>query len=97
MDSKRLCAVPAAAGLTFNDQVCAWSRVDFLRSIKDGKPFAKFVRAMKAPMPHEPRKRPTFATILAAQEAALKDNFGLSWDEFDAQWSAYVRKNYPRR
>ena len=95
--SAKLCTARLSSEFTFNDQMCAWSRVDFLRTIDGGKKFAEFFALLNAPMAHEPATSPTFATVLTAQEAALKTVFGFDWDGFDAAWKAYALAKYPRR
>lgn len=86
-----------ATGLTFNDHVCSWSRVDFMRSFDDGKRFAEFVRLVNAPMPAESGKAPEFASVLVAQDRALQQVFGMNWEQFDEAWQAYVMAQYPRK
>jgi len=83
--------------LTFNDQMCSWSRVDYLRSIAGGKKFAEFVALVSAPMPALPGKAPDFAHVLKAQDEALKAVFGMTWEEFDEAWLKYAIKKYPRK
>lgn len=87
----------SAYELTFNDQMCSWSRVDYLRSIDGGKKFAEFVKLISAPMPAEAGKSPDFAHVLKAQDAALQSVFGMTWDEFDEAWLKYAVKTYPRK
>ena len=94
---KALGSLERPGQMTFNDQICAWSRVDFMRSLDGGKKFAGFVKQMAAPMPSLAGKLPEFKTILEAQTKALKDVFGMSWEECDAAWKKYAIKTYPRR
>lgn len=95
--SRKLLAIPQAGQMTFHDQICAWSRVDFLRQLDGGEKFGRFVALLKAQMPHAPRQNPTFETVLAAQEKALQSVFGWSYQTFDAAWTKYALSKYPRR
>lgn len=88
---------PLPGALTFNDQMCSWSRVDYLRGIDGGKKFARFVHLVSAPMPAEAGKAPRFEFILKAQDEALQTVFGMTWDEFDERWKKHVLTKYPRK
>lgn len=86
-----------ASAFTFNDQVCSWSRVDYLRSIDGGKKFAKFMHLISSPMPALSGKAPEFKHILAAQDAALQEVFSMTWEQFDEAWKDYALSEYPRK
>ena len=95
--TKELVAIQHPGQMTFNDHICAWSLVDFLRQIDGGARFAEFYALLKAPMPHKPGRIPTYQTILAAQEAALQSVFGFNYETLEAAWKKFVLRSYPRR
>ena len=95
--SRKLCLLSDPSEMTFNEHICAWSIVDFLSQLDQGKQFAQFVARLKAPMPALPGKLPSYDTILAAQETALKDVFGFTYESLDTAWKQYAIRTYPRR
>jgi len=86
-----------ASAFTFNDQMCCWSRVDYLRSLDGGKKFARFVHLISAPMPALSGKAPEFKHVLTAQDAALQEVFGMTWEQFDEAWKSFALSKYPRK
>ena len=81
--------------LDFVGHMMAWSRVDYLMTLGDEK-FAAFMDRMKGRIV-PPGRSPTTEEILARQEAALEEAWGLDPEGFDAAWTAWVKKNYRRK
>lgn len=78
------------------DLMCIWSRVDYLIQAEPDK-FRAFFQHLKRRIPVAPNTVPTKAEICAQQLQALKSAFGTDPAGFDAGWSDFVLKNYPRR
>lgn len=80
--------------LDFNMQMCAWSLCDFLCQYKKGRPLALFLDVIKRTPEHEPGKMPSTEAILALQEQARKEAFGMEWSELEAAWHKWARRAY---
>lgn len=77
------------------DHVAAWSRVDFL--MQEKKRFAHFFSLVKTRLPSKVGQVPAWETVIANQKAALKAAYGYDAAGFDAAWTAYVQKTYPKK
>lgn len=81
--------------LRFEDHLAAWSRVDFLLTAHPDA-FPLFARTLKGPDPSVTPPTPSAAEIEARQARALTHVFGWSPADFDAQWSAWALRTYPK-
>jgi hypothetical protein len=93
----KLCELREPQQFTLNDHICAWSRIDFLLSLDDGKQFAAFLAGIKAPLPQEPGQVTTIERVMVEQKKLVQSVFGMSYEEFDTAWTRYTQTRYPRR
>jgi len=80
--------------LSFTDGMIAWARVDYLRR-EHPKKFAEFLRAVKAPFPAGVEVTPERLQI--HQIDVFSATMGMTSEEFDTIWRAWVLKNYRKK
>ena len=84
---------PDRYSMKYLEHMMAWSRVDYLMNVvPDG--FAAWFDAVKTPFAGA---GPSAEQMRARQLAALKDAWDLEPATFDAAWSAWAEKFYPRK
>lgn len=81
--------------LRFEDHLAAWSRVDFLLTAHPDA-FPLFARGLKGPDASATPPTPNAAEIDARQTRALAQVFGWSPADFDARWSEWALRTYPK-
>jgi hypothetical protein len=81
--------------LHFDDHLAAWSRVDFLFTAH-GEALPLFARMLKGPDPDAVPPVPAASLIHDRQENAIRAVFGWAPADFDAQWSAWALRTYPK-
>ncbi len=80
--------------LTFANHMILWSRVDFLLSLGE-EGFGRFLGLMKERIVES--GLPTWDQVLARQEEALQEAWGMGPEELEEAWRAWVLRTYPRR
>ncbi len=80
---------------TLVDAMMLWSRADYVLSLGDGG-LRAFVDRMKdlVPAPGQPVTRDR---VLAQQERALREAWGMDAAAFDRRWKAWVIESYPKK
>lgn len=78
----------------FADHLMAWSRVDYLLSLEDGRP-GVYMDQMKA-LSWESGRNPD--SVRETQDRALQEAWGLDPETFDQDWAEWVLETYhPRK
>lgn len=92
--AERLFGLSDVARIEYVEHMMAWSRADFLlRERAAGLP--AFLDGVKARLAEG--RTPTAEEIAAAQERALQAAFGFDAAGFDAAWSEWVLRAYPKK
>ena len=81
--------------LKFSDHMMLWSRMEFLMS-QDRSRFAEMMATLKGGIPGA-EGAPTREQILALQQRAFEDAYGMSYEEFDEAWARHVLKTYSKK
>ena len=90
----KLFAIADAAELKYTDHMMAWSRVDYL--VRERQPaMGAFLLGLKAQIAEG--RAPTAAEIAAQHDRAFTAAFGMDAAGFDAAWTAWVLKTYPKK
>jgi hypothetical protein len=95
ISTAELFAVQDASELDARGNIIAWSRFDYLRNGADGD-WTGFLNDLALPYPAGAPEVVT-AELLERQSRALKRRFGVSPEELDEAWAAWVARVYPRR
>lgn len=87
---EQLMAIDKIGKFGMEEHIQAWFFVDFLMSEKRTETM-RFLHAMKAPF-HKQYKLPTHAELLDQQEQSLKQAFGASVGELEAEWRRWAKR-----
>ena len=80
----------------YTDHMFAYSRVDFLINRKRGKgTIGEYIRGMHGLPPGETGVQDE--AVIARNKEVMQKVFGMTPEEFDEQWKAWVMKVYPKR
>lgn len=92
--AEQLFALDDLSQFEYVDHMMAWSRMDYLMSVKpDGLP--AFLEGVKGII--TPGRAPTKEEITARHAEAFSKAFGMDAAAFDAAWSAWVLATYPKK
>jgi len=82
----------------YSDYMMAWSKVEWLMAQSgDGGGFGTFVERISAPIEVPPGTVATEEQVAARCREALLAAWGLTPDELDAAWAAWVPRHYPKK